>query len=270
MKIVDPRAEVDTSVPYSVQLLSNPFLSYRAVTDDNGTITQLQSVQEYRQQSASDLIRLAAQAYMPDASSETYERIDNLAQNSIVPHDVFVAKMLVAEAEHDDPSLIPAEWRTKMGTDYRVSKIIQPDSGAEIDITQSAIVNNARKGTWLSSGDIFEDAIDPFTQEEMDLVDGLEPYDPNVHSDPEAFSQWRQQRYTDIVDKMFVVGEPDRLILKNDPDNNQIGISVDGKDVYMSIPTADFESVGNTLFSSGSSTTPFGITPDSYVHCNIV
>ena len=261
MKIVDPRAEVDTSVPYSVQLLSNPFLSYRAVTDDNGTITQLQSVQEYRQQSASDLIRLAAQAYMPDASSDTYERIDNLAQNSIVPHDVFVAKMLVAEAEHDDPSVIPAEWRTKMGTDYRVSKIIQPDSGAEIDITQSAIVNNARKGTWLSSGDIFEDAIDSFTQEEMDLVDGLEPYDPNVHSDPEAFSQWRQQRYTDIVDKMFVVGEPDRLILKNDPDNNQIGISVDGKDVYMSIPTADFDSVGNTLFSSGSSTTPFGITP---------
>jgi len=262
MKIVDPKSQIDESIPYKVELLSNPFLSYRSVTDDNGTVTELRSVQEYRQQSSSELIRLAAAAWMPDATPEAYERLDNLTKNTIIPHDVFVAKMLVAEAEHNDPSVIPAEWRTKMGNDYRVSKIVQPEAGMEIDITQSAIVNNARKGTWLSSGDIFEDAVEPFTDEEMNLVSGLEPYDPEKHLDPEAFDEWRQQRYTDIVDKMFVFDEPERLILKNDPVNNQIGVSIDGKDVYMAIPSADYETVGNTLLSSGSTRPSFTLSPN--------
>lgn len=260
-KILDPKTTIDPEVPYTLELMSNPFMSYRSFTNDAGEMS-LQSVQEYRQQSPSELIRLAAAAYLPDASPMAYERLENLTQNTVVPRDIYIAKMLVAEAEAADPKIIPEEWRTRMGSDYRVAKVLQPEGDQEYSITQSAIVNNSRSRTWLSSGDIFEDGVAPFTQEEMDLLDGLEPYDSAKHSDPIEFDKWRQQRYSDIVDRMFLFDEPENIIVKNDPNNKQVGISVNGKDVYMAIPTAEFDGVMNTLFSSGNGPSPVSLTPN--------
>jgi len=246
-KDVDPQ-----TVPFVVELRTNPYKSM--VLDENTGARR--SVQEYRQQSVSHLIELAANAFFNDGSPETHDRIAQLRKNTIVPREIYIAKMLVAQQQHNDATRIPESWRKNMRDNYRVSEITHPLENENIKITQSATINNARKGTWLSSGEIPESDVQPWNDYEMELLNSLEEFDPEYANDPEAVQNFREQRYNDMAEYMSRAETPEQVIIKRDGVNNQVGIAVEGKDLYMSIPDADYDTVMNWLYSAAPTPRP--------------
>ena len=246
-KDIDP-----SSIPFVVELRTNPYKSM--VIDENTGVRR--SVQEYRQQSVSHLIELAANAFFNDGSPETHDRIAQLRRNTIVPREIYIAKMLVAQQQHNDSSRIPEAWRKDMRDNYRVSEITHPLENENIKITQSATINNARKGTWLSSGDVPESDVRPWTEYEMEIMSVLEDFDPEFANDPQAVQNFREQRYNDMAEYMSRPETPERLVIKRDGENNQVGFGVEGKDLYMSVPDADYDTVMNWLYSAAPNPRP--------------
>jgi hypothetical protein len=244
---VDPE-----TVPFVVELRTNPYKSM--IVDENTGVRR--SVQEYRQQSVSHLIELAANNFFNDGSPETHDRIAQLRKNTIVPREIYIAKMLVAKQQDADSSRIPEKWRKDMRDKYRVTEITHPLENENIKITQSATINNARKGTWLSSGEIPESDVRPWNDYEMELMDALEEFDPEYVNDPEAVQNFREQRYNDMAEYMSRSETPEKLVIKRDGENNQVGFAVEGKDLYMSVPDADYDTVMNWLYSAAPNPRP--------------
>jgi hypothetical protein len=244
------KAFTETGVGYSVDRLSNPYVSFYQSSGDGPQGINYVNNQRVMQQSPSKLMFLAMQRYFDTTNPENYKTIERIRKTSIVPAEVYIAKMLVARAQRLQSSSIPTKWRDGMRDNYVVKKAIANIGDDTYEVLQSAIVNNKRSGTWLSSGDIVDESAKPFSDYENDLLRGLPDLPAELANDEMFVEQWKQQRYEMIQERMAHTGDPENIIFERHGNNDQIGVAIDGRNVHITIPDSGFKETIGAMFSS--------------------
>lgn len=250
----NPKTAAKTGIHFSVDKIVNPYSGYHISGDGPEDMTYVNN-QRVMRQSPSKLMWLATQRYFDSATPDNYDAIERIRKTSIIQPEVYVAKMLVARAQRENPQSIPQAWKDGMRNNFRIKKAVANIGDETYDVLQSVLVNNSRRGTWLSSGELDSESGKPFSDYEMDLLRNLPEQPPLADNDQRLANEWKQQRYELIQEKLNDIGDPKNIVFKRHTDNDQVGIAVDGSDVHITIPSSKFTETLNVMFSSDPSVT---------------
>jgi hypothetical protein len=214
--------------------------------------------QRLLQQPVNDLLR---RAFLSNPSLEQTAK-DSVGNTAVVPREVHIAKLLVSRALIDDTGQVPNAWKRKNATDTLArQRLLEGDKEASIaDAMENPRVEHNRTKTWMSDG-VEEGHYDnqEMTAEEMAYFKMPFDLSPEQAQDPALRSQYNQTASTRALEKALSVPQPQRVIIKreSDPSVTKVGVTAKDRDIYVSIPDADYDYVSRTMFSaSGPTGTP--------------
>lgn len=240
---------LETGLRYKVYQVNNPYKGFYHVHGDDGTLTEVNN-QRILTQSPAFLMGVAMNQYFDTANPENYESLERIRKTSIIRPEVFIAKMLIARAQRTNPDTVSSAWRKDMSKQFKVNNVTIGSGDQSYSMLQSAIVNNRREGTWMSSGDMPSEHSKPFSELEMSLVRGLGELPVEAVGNEDVKREWQLQRLEDIEKRISVNRQPENIIIQKHNDVDQVGVSVDGDDVYFTIPENQYDDVISAMFSS--------------------
>jgi hypothetical protein len=211
--------------------------------------------QRLLQQPVNDLLR---RAFLSNPSLDQVAR-DNVSNTAVVPREVHIAKLLVSRALIDKTDQVPDRWKRKNATDTLARQyLLEGDKEANIaDTMENPRVEHNRTRTWMSDG--IEDGV--YENQEMtdeELAYFKMPFDlsPDQAQDPALRDQYNQTAMSRAMEKSLAVPSPKNIIVKREtnPNITKVGITAKDRDIYVSIPDADFDYVSRTMFSASGPT----------------
>lgn len=211
--------------------------------------------QRLLQQPVNDLLR---RAFLSNPSLEQTAK-DSVGNTVVVPREVHIAKLLVSRALIDDSGQVPNAWKRKNATDTLArQRLLEGDKEASIaDAMENPRVEHNRTKTWMSDG-VEEGHYDnqEMTPEEMAYFKMPFDLSPEQAQDPALRDQYNQTASTRALEKALSVPQPQRVILKReaDPSITKVGVTAKDRDIYVSIPDADYDYVSRTMFSASGPT----------------
>lgn len=211
--------------------------------------------QRLLQQPVNDLLR---RAFLSNPSLEQTAK-DSVGNTAIVPREVHIAKLLVSRALIDDTGQVPNAWKRKNATDTLArQRLLEGDKEASIaDAMENPRVEHNRTKTWMSDG-VEEGHYDnqEMTAEEMAYFKMPFDLSPEQAQDPVLRNQYNQAASTRALEKAISVPQPQRVIIKReaDPAITKVGVTAKDRDIYVSIPDADYEYIARTMFSASGPT----------------